>query len=1050
MNRWLEKTVIYRCSFFLWLLISTTALAQIPAPDDAPRPLSPEESSRCFQVPNGFRMELVASEPLIREPTGVCWDDQGRLFVCEMHGYNLEGQYDIDELNQTGNLDRVVRRIQADERHKEAALKETYGTIKLLRDTDNDGRMDDRVVWADRLPPCLGICPANGGIIAACHTKILFLEDRDGDDQAEVREVLFEGFQDGPLERSVNAPQWGPDQWIYFGSSAGGGNITGKYLPTPVSIPNTDFRIRADGSEIQPITGRTHTLGFTFTEHGDRFVVSTREPGIFVAPISWQELARNPNVSTPRMEVSATTDTRVWPTSHPHPWRIRRADDPGFSKYYSDRYGMEETAPNGYFTSACAPLVYQDSVLPGLNGHLLSCEPAQNLVHRSIVERDGIRLRLHRPPEETQSEFLSSSDPWFHAISLNHAPDGNIYIVDFYREIIEDYSAIPRYLQQQYGLMAGQNQGRIWRLTHNQTAASPISSDMSRLTPLELANEITSHRFWRRQTSRRLLVEYQESSKLSNVSLDHVYEFLVAQTKIDIDIAGYLNVLSTLDELRGLQSTDVDLALKHSEPIIRRRGLQLAKHWLGQNAISEPMFESIFNLARDPSPVVQLQLALSLGECSDERAIDVLIQLAQAAGSDAWMRAAILSSVPNRAGKLLSGMLRSPDKLGQALDMLEPLATAIANRRDTDELSQALEAVLGLNGPQLQLACLRGMRESFTEPTDIQLSLAARQAIMSLAQAPEANVRREALALVTLLRVESPTERAERLAAAMRNLEDVRLSTQDRMSALLELSEESAPEVTNSLMAALSSGTPQLRSAILQALINHKQRLPMLLDAFETQQLAIGMLDALGRATLLELGDSKLRARAAELLNSTPQDRTEQVLRYQAALNAPRNVSRGEAVFRTACSQCHHAHGIGQAVGPDLQAEFLRAEETIIGDVLGPNEKIADGYGTYAVVTNSGHVITGILGNESPTSITLLQAEGKSETVLRKNVEQLRALSVSMMPEDLYKTVSPTDLADVLAWLRRPPVRLTLLDENREIVAALKDGSGTAEFISSD
>ena len=161
-----------------------------------------------------------------------------------------------------------------------------------------------------------------------------------------------------------------------------------------MQLPHTDFRIKPDGTAIEPVAGGTHTMGFAFTESGDRFVVSTREPGIFVAPIEWRYLARNPDVAAPPLEQPATADQRVYPTSEPHPWRTRRATDPGFSKYYSDRYGIEESAPNGYFTSACSPLVYQDVALPGLRGQLLACEPAQNLVDRAVVERDGARLTL--------------------------------------------------------------------------------------------------------------------------------------------------------------------------------------------------------------------------------------------------------------------------------------------------------------------------------------------------------------------------------------------------------------------------------------------------------------------------------------------------------------------------------------------------------------------------------------------------------------------------------------------------------------------------------
>ena len=171
----------------LWLLaaiflgVVSPSTAQIPKPTDAPRPLSPEESAKRFHVPAGFRVDLVAAEPLIHEPSGVCWDAQGRMFVCELHGYNLEGQYDIEELNKTGELDHLVRRLDADPAAKQAAAADTYGTVKLLSDTDGDGRMDKASTWADRLPPCYGVCPAQDGVIVVCAPSIVYLADRDGD-----------------------------------------------------------------------------------------------------------------------------------------------------------------------------------------------------------------------------------------------------------------------------------------------------------------------------------------------------------------------------------------------------------------------------------------------------------------------------------------------------------------------------------------------------------------------------------------------------------------------------------------------------------------------------------------------------------------------------------------------------------------------------------------------------------------------------------------------------------------------------------------------------
>src|SRR5438552_10206636 len=135
------------------LAAASLAWSQIPKPTDAPRPMSPEQSGAAFKLPDGFRMEAVASEPLIGSPSAVCWDERGRMFVSELHGYNLEGQLEIEALNKTGKLDTQVRRVQADEKFKRAAKAGTFGVVKWLHDTNGDGRMDAAEVRATNLPP---------------------------------------------------------------------------------------------------------------------------------------------------------------------------------------------------------------------------------------------------------------------------------------------------------------------------------------------------------------------------------------------------------------------------------------------------------------------------------------------------------------------------------------------------------------------------------------------------------------------------------------------------------------------------------------------------------------------------------------------------------------------------------------------------------------------------------------------------------------------------------------------------------------------------------
>ena len=462
------------------------------------------------------------------------------------------------------------------------------------------------------------------------------------------------------------------------------------------------------------------------------------------------------------------------------------------------------------------------------------------------------------------------------------------------------------------------------------------------------------------------------------------------------------------------------------------------------------MLDRVLALAADRAPMVRLQLALSLGESGDARAMSAMVQLARSHGDDPWMAPAILTAVPGRGDALLTELLRSPAGLGKAEGLLEPLCAAIASRRHGPELSQALVRVAALENRRLQANCLRGMRSSLRGPTTVELSGPARASVKTLSLSPDSAVRSQALQLITPLGIETPAERRARLAQAAGEVGDVRLSVEVRLAAVDQLATDNDPEGADTLLAALPSSTPQVRDAILGAILGRRDRLPAPLDALEAKTVPASFLSAVQRATLLDAREPEIRRRAAAVLKSTSAVNDEVFAPYVKALQDRRDGARGQQVFREKCASCHQAHGLGHAVGPDLTAEFQRAEETILRDVLAPSDTISPGYVTYTVATEAGQVFSGLLVAESPTSLTLRQAEGKEQIILRKDVDEVRAMSVSMMPEDLPKTVAPRDLADLLAWLRRPPTSLILVDENRELIEALNEGAGKAEFIAAD
>lgn len=813
-------------------------MAGIPRPDDSPKPLSPTESGKAFRVPAGMKIRLLASEPLVSEPSGVCWDERGRLFVCELHGYNVEGQHDIDELNKTGELDMQVRRIQASEEAKKKAHTETYGTVKLLRDTDGDGVMDHAELWADRLPPCYGIAPGNGGIIVACAPDIVLLKDTDGDDRPDVQEKLFTGFGTGALERGINAPTWGVDHWLYFGRGWNGGTITGPHLAKPVTLPSTDFRIRADGSAIEPVSGSTRTVGMAFTAGGDRFVATTTHPGLFVTPIPWRYLERNPDAGAPVLDGTASDDTKVYPIAPVHPWRTKREQHAEYFALYR-KVSLSDAAASGYFTSGCGPLVYQDRALPGLHGHYLVCEPAQNLVHRSEIVRDGTQLRLRRVKGEEQSEFLASRDSWFHPVSLAHTPEGGIAIVDFYREIIEDYSAIPRHLQQQYGVINGRDRGRIWLLVPEEPSKVP-PADMGALDDAALTRELGNGLFWRRRTAQRLLEER------GGIPANQL--------------------------LRGWNSADPDtkvIALRAADE--------------DRFASAPEMEQEMLGMVSDPGipPQLALQIALSLGQSRSPAVKEALITLARTHGGLRWMDAAIASSAHKLEQEILVALSAVP---GRSNPVMIHLAGIIAGRGEEKEITGTIAAIEGAKGPAKILDILKlGLGE--TRPA-----------------APKVKVPAPA----------APT--AEQNAAWERRV----------------------PEVL-------------------------------------------------------------------------------------AALAQKPDLEDGRLLFQGICGVCHRSRGMGFAVGPDLDAEFQRAPEVILRDVLFPSEAARPGYETVMVETQRGETLLGIAMSDSPTSITLRLTGGTERTILRKRASIRTLRNVSLMPAGLGDALKPAQIANIIAFLRQQP-----------------------------
>ncbi|MEO2024179.1 MAG: PVC-type heme-binding CxxCH protein, partial [Pirellulaceae bacterium] len=381
------------------------------------KPRSQEAARQAVQVRPGFRLELVASEPLVRDPIAMAFDENSNLFVVEFPEYN----------------------------HQHAGWKITrQGTIKRLVDSDGDGIFDRSTVYVDQLDSPTGVACYNGGVLVAAAPDLLFCKDTDGDGRADVRQKLYTGFaisERGGGAR-LNSIRWSLDHQFHLCTSFSGGLVRSMMHPDmeAVDVQNRGFQFDPRSYQMAATTGAGQH-GLAFDSWGNMFTCRNSNPFKQVMYES-RYIARNPYLVAAAAEVDITAEgkhTKLLRRSPLEPWRILRTRLRLDGKY---RGSAEGGTAGGFFTSATGIVVYQGDAWPEqYRGNLFVGEVSNNLVHRARLEGDDIQKVARRASEK--AEFLASSDNWFRPIELINGPDGNLYLADMHREVIETTLAMP-------------------------------------------------------------------------------------------------------------------------------------------------------------------------------------------------------------------------------------------------------------------------------------------------------------------------------------------------------------------------------------------------------------------------------------------------------------------------------------------------------------------------------------------------------------------------------------------------------------------------------
>jgi len=962
-------------------------------PRTAPR--EPAEALKSFRVQGGFRLELLASEPKVTGPVAGAYDEDGRLYVVEMIDYPH-----VDPAN--------------DKPYAENIGDPPIGRVKLLIDRDDDGVFDDSHVFADKLSWPTGIAVWKGGVFVAATPDIWYLRDTDGDHRADERRRVFTGFRKFNVQAVMNNLQWGLDHKIYAAGSSNGGKVrTVGVNPgaATVDILRRDFRFDPSSGDFEAISGGAR-FGNTFDDWGNRFLCDIRNPAQHVV-LPARYLARSPFLPTPRVlhDAAESGDTiRLFRISPPEPWRELRASRWAALGKVMPR---SELVGAGFLTSSSGLTVFRGDAYPAaFGGNLFLGEVANNLIHRMVLSPDGATFRATRA--DSNVEFVASTDTWFRPVNFVNAPDGTLSVLDMYRETIEHPWSIPDDIRAQLDLRSGADRGRVYRLSPPDFHRRP-TLHLSRAGTTELVSLLEHPNAWHRETAHRLLYERSDSSAAPALKR------LLRAAK---DPRGRLMALYALRGLRGLELADLRAALSDDSPHVREHAILLAEPG---SAGAQAILVDLARLATDPDVRVRFQLAFTLGEFNGDRAALALAAIARRDAADPWLRTAVLSSVSPDPIGLFTRLWRDSDFVPSAagIAILRPLSFVIGARalpRERSAIISALATGPDVSRRELALALGEGLKRSgrrLTDPladlprfaADWLGRLLVESAALAADESAPAEERTKAVALVG-------QGQPERMLATLPPLLASHQPPTVQAAAARALASIDRPEIATCLLKPWRGYTPAVRSEVVGLLLGRRAWIMPTLDAVGTGVVPAGEIPPSRRAILLQDGNRAIRQRARAVLGGdVPGPRATAIAQYAQALHQPGQPERGRAIFDRECVSCHKLGERGHAVGPNLASVRHKTPEEILVSILDPNREVSPEFLEYTIALGDGRIVAGLVASESPTSLTLRAREGAEQTILRHEIAEIAGTGKSLMPEGLEKSVSPKDMADLIAFL---------------------------------
>ncbi|MDR3635859.1 MAG: ThuA domain-containing protein [Isosphaeraceae bacterium] len=970
------------------------------------KPLAPEESRKHFALPAGFEAQLFVAEPQINKPITMTWDHLGRLYVAQTLDYPNEMQ------PKGKGRDR----------------------ISMVEDTDGDGKADKVSLFADNLSIPTSLLYVNGGLVVAQAPDMLFLKDTDGDGKADERKVLFTGFGTRDTHAGPSNLRYGLDNWIYaiIGYSGFNGEVGGERH----NFRQGFFRFKPDGSKLEFLRStNNNSWGVGISEEGLLFGSTANGcPSVYMPiPNRYYESVRG---MAPSVLPNIADSNRFFPITA----NVRQVDWHG---------GFTAGAGSALYTARTYPKQYW-------NKTAFVAEPTGHLVATFTLHPDGTDFHSHNA-----WNLVASDDEWTSPILAEVGPDGQVWVIDWYNFIVQ-HNPTPEGYKTGKGAayetpLRDKTHGRIYRIV----ATDGKPSERPRLSKDDPAGLFAAlkndNMFWRLH-AQRLLVERGKDDVAADLAR------LVADPSVDaigLNPAA-IHAMWTLTAIEGWRKAGdfgkaaLATAVQHRSAGVRRN----AALALPTDLVAARMTPA-GALLDDPEPLVRLAALLRLADLAQADGDTLALALQIAAGKfdgDRGLMDAATAAAARQNAKVLDVLTKhrfvrppSPD----TLTIVSRLAEHHVRGGPIGTIGPIISAVAEAN-PLVSQAIIAGFAKGWPKDKAPTLDADAERAIAALLPKLATDARAKMLGLASRWGVKDLDGVVAQLAGdllasaaddkasdaarveAARQLIDLRKNdpraardvialvtaktAPDLASGLIAaVARSDSPEVGTALVAAMGPMTPAARKASALVLLGKTEWTNALVSGVEADKVPLSLLSLSQTQALAAHPDKAIAERAKALLakgGGLPDPDREKVIQALGPIVLKEgDASHGKEIFKRECAKCHTHAGEGGKVGPDLTGMAAHPKSELLVHILDPSRSVEGNFLQYTVSTTDGRILNGLLASETKTSIDLLDAEGKKQTILREDIDELASSKKSLMPEGFEKSVPPQGLADLLQFL---------------------------------